>query len=467
MKKFDFVILGGGAAAFAAAIRANRFSKKTAIINHGLPLGGTCVNVGCVPSKTLIHAAHLLHQSKNHGVPGISFKVEDFSFSDVIANELALVDTLRAEKYESVLKDLKHVTLFEGHGSFVDDHTIEVNSEQIQGEKIFIATGSTAHGIPAAGIEEVGYIDHIDALRLKKQPKSLIIIGAGPVGLEFAQMFSRFGTRVTILQRNERIMPPAEPELTQRLQQILESEGIDIYTSTTVSEIKKEKNLKVVSFEQGGKRQAVSAEEIMVAAGKTANTDGIGLDMIGIKTNDHKSVVVNDVYQTNIPHIYAAGDVAAHPLRMETTAGKEGTYVAENALAGKKHSIDYNKVPWTVFTDPELAGVGLTDAEANKRGLTCSCRTVSFEMVPKAHIIRDTRGLIKLVVNNKTRQVLGIHMLAPHAGDLIAQAMMIVENNMTIDDLVDSIPMFPTLSEAIKIVALAFDQDLNSLSCCT
>ncbi len=467
MKKFDFVILGGGATAFAAAIRANRLGKKTAMINDGLPLGGTCVNVGCVPSKALIHAAHLLHQTKNHGVPGISLNVGKFSFKDVIADELSLVDEMRSDKYESVLKHLKNVTLFEGNGSFVDEHTIEVNGEQVYGEKILIATGSTAHSIPAKGLKDVGYLTHIEALRLEKQPKSLIVIGAGPLGLEFAQAFARFGTKVTILQRGDRIMPPAEPELTRRLQEILESEGIEIFTGTNVSEVQKDKNLKVVLFEQGEKMLSVSAEEILIAAGKTPHTEGIGLDSIGVELTDRNAIIVNEFYQTALPHIYAAGDVAALPLRMETTAGKEGTYVAENALAGKTHTVDYNKVPWTVFTDPELAGVGPTDAEVNKQGIKCSCRTISFEMVPKAHIIKDTRGLIKLIVNDETRQVLGIHILAPHAGDLIAQAMTVVENNMTIDDLVDSVPMFPTLSEAIKIAALAFDQDLDSLSCCT
>ena len=280
-------------------------------------------------------------------------------------------------------------------------------------------------------------------------------------------MFSRFGTKVTLLQRNDRIMPPAEPELSQHLQEVLESEGVEVIVSADVSAAQKDGKLKTIVFTHGGEEKTVFAEHILVAAGKTANTDGIGLEIAGVIINDRKSVIVNERYQTNIPHIYAAGDVAGLPLRMETTAGKEGTYVAEHALAGKKLTVDYVKVPWAVFTDPELASVGLTDAQANEQGIACSCRTVSFEMVPKAHIIRDTRGLIKLVVNDKTRQILGIHILAPHAGDLIAQAMVIVENKMTIDDLTDSIPMFPTLSEAIKIAALAFDQDLDTLSCCT
>lgn len=466
MKKFDFIIIGGGAAAFAAAIRANEIGKKVALINTGLPVGGTCVNVGCVPSKALIHAAEVMHHSIHHGIPGIGFKRSSFSFLEVIQDELRLVEQMQEEKYEKVLKHLKNVTFVDGHAVFIDDHTIEVNDEKMQADKFLIATGSTAHGIPVPGLEEAGFLTHIEALKLEKQPKSLIVIGAGPVGLEFSQMYARFGAKVTILQRADRIMPPVEPELTDRLTEIFKSEGIQIFTGTNTVEVKKGKEKKVI-FEQKGQRQTISAEEILIAAGKTPNTDGLGLEKAGVQINEKKAIIVNQDYTTNIPHIYAAGDVAVLPLRLETTAGKEGTYVAENALLEEKKSIDYDTVPWTVFSDPELAGVGLTDAQAIERGFTCTCRTVTFDMVPKAHIIKDTRGLIKMVIDSKSRKILGIHILAPRAGDIIAMAMMIVRNKMTIDDVIDTVPIFPTLSEAIKIAAYSFEKDLKTLSCCT
>lgn len=467
MKIYDFAIIGGGAAGFAAAIRANELKKKTVLINHGLPLGGTCVNVGCVPSKTLIHAAELLWRSDHHGVPGVTLKAQRFSFEKVVQDELNLVERLRSEKYAHVLTRLKNVQVKSGFAKFLDDQTLLVGDEKIRAKRFLIATGSTAQGLPVPGLKEVGFITHIAALKLKKQPKSLIIIGGGPLGLEFAQLFARFGTKITMIQSAPRLMMPAEPELSVRLAEILASEGIDVYVGAKVKEVRKSKGLKTVVFEVNGRECSVRAEEILVAAGKTPNTDGLNLEVAGVKRDEKKAIVVGKNYASSVAHIFAAGDVAALPMRLETTAGKEGTYAAENALTGSSKSIDYDSVPWTVFTDPELAGVGLTDAEAIKRGIACSCRTVSFEAVPKAHIVKDTRGLIKMVIDNKTRRILGIHILAPRAGDLIATAMMIVKNKMTIDDVIETLPMFPTLSEAIKIVAQSFDHDLSTLSCCT
>lgn len=467
MKSYDFAILGAGATGFAAAIRANELGKKTVVINHGLPLGGTCVNVGCVPSKTLMHAAELLWRTKHHNIPGIHLQVGRFSFGNVIQDELNLVERLRHEKYEGVLKRLKHVQLKSGFAKFLDDTTIRVGDEKIQAKRFLIATGSTANGLPVPGLEEVGYITHLAALKLKKQPKSLIVIGGGPLGLEFAQLYTRFGTKVTVIQSAPRLMMRAEPELSAQLHKILTSENVDVHVGATLTEVKRFQGEKVALFSVDGREHSVRAEEILIAVGKTPNTDGLDLEAIGVKTNEKKAILVGKNFASSHAHIFAAGDVAALPLRLETTAGKEGTYAAENALTGSSKSINYDSVPWTVFTDPELAGVGLTDAEAIKRGIACNCRTVSFEHVPKAHITKDTRGLIKMVVDHKTRRILGIHILAPRAGDLIATAMMVVQNKMTIDDVIETVPMFPTLSEAIKIVAQSFDHDLSTLSCCT
>lgn len=466
MTHSDFVILGGGAAAFAGAIRADAIGAKTVLINEGLPLGGTCVNVGCVPSKALLHAAEMMRRSVHHGIPGLKINIESFSFREVVKDELNLVERLRAAKYEAVLTALKHVRHVRGRARFLDAHTVEVAGERIRGKKFLIATGSTAETLPVPGLKETGFLTHIEVLKLERQPKSLIVIGGGPLGLEFAQMYARFGTKVTVLEYLDRIMAPAEPELTGRLTEILALEGIAIHTSARLKEVKAGRE-KTVVFERNGQEFTATGDEILVASGKTPNTAGLGLETVGVEVNAKKAVVVKKDYSTTAPHIYAAGDVAALPMRFETTAGKEGTHVAENALLGKKKRIDYATVPWTVFTDPELAGVGPTDAEAVKQGIACACRTVEFEHVPKAHIVKDIRGLIKMVVERDSRRILGIHILAPHAGDLIAAAMYVVKARMTIDDVVDSVPMFPTLSEAIKIAAQSFDHDIATLSCCT
>jgi len=466
MQKFDLIIIGGGAGAFAAAIRANELKAKTVIINAGLPLGGTCVNVGCVPSKTLLHAGEILHHAKHHGIPGIELEVKNFDFQKVVQDELLLVEKLRQEKYEKVLKNLEYITFVEGKAKFVSETQVEVNGETLSAEKFIIAAGSTANVPPIEGIREVGFVTHIEALRLEKQPKELIVIGAGPVGLEFAQMFSRFGTKVTILQRGDSIFPHSEKALTDRLAEVLSKEGITIKTNAEVKSARKENAKKIISYLVNGKSEEVSGDEILLAAGKTPNTQGLGLDIVGVEISKQQAIVVNQYFQTSNKNIFAVGDVTNAPVRLETTAGREGTLAAENALKGTQLFIDYNTVPYAIFTDPQLAGVGFTEDEQMKQMGVCACRTVSFADVPKAIIIHRTEGMIKMAIHPQTKQILGVYILAPNASELIAEAMMLVKNKNTIDDVVNSLPMFPTLSEAIKIVALSFTKDISKLSCC-
>ena len=466
MGKYDLIIVGGGAGAFAAAIRADELGAKTALINSGLPLGGTCVNVGCVPSKTLIHAAETLHGTKHHGIPGIELEIKNFDFAKVVQDELALVEKLRSEKYEKVLAQLKNVSLVEGKATFVSKNEVEVNEEKLAADKFIIAAGSTATVPPIENIRKVGFITHVEALKLERQPKELIVIGAGPLGLEFAQLYSRFGTKVTILQRGLSIFPPAEKELTDRLRQILEKEGIVIKTDVEVLAARKDNEKKVITYTLSGKQEEVSGDEILLATGKTPNTQGLGLEKAGVEVNDRKAITVNQSFATSQPHIFAVGDITSAPLRLEPTAGHEGTLAAENALKGTQLSIDYNTVPYTIFTDPQLASVGFTEDAQMKAMGVCACRTVSFVDVPKAIILRQTAGLIKMAIHPKTKQIMGVHILAPNASDLIAEAMVLIKNKNTIDDVVHSLPIFPSLSEAIKVAALSFTKDITKLSCC-
>ncbi|MBI5023031.1 MAG: mercury(II) reductase [Candidatus Magasanikbacteria bacterium] len=466
MNRYNLIIIGGGAGAFAAAIRANELKAKTAIVNAGLPIGGTCVNVGCVPSKILLYAGEVLHHAKHHGIPGVELEVKNFDFQKVVQDELSLVEKLRQEKYEKVLKNLEYVTLVEGKAKFVSQNEVEVNGEKLIAEKFIIATGSTANVPSIEGIHEVGFVTHIGAFRLEKQPKELVVIGAGPVGLEFAQTFSHFDTKVTVLQRGDSIFPHSEKTLTDRLAEVLTKEGITIKTNVEVKSAQKGNDKKIISYLINGKSEEVSGDEILLAAGKTPNTQELGLDVVGVEISKQQAVVVNQYFQTSNKNIFAVGDVTNAPVRLETTAGREGTLAAENALKGTQLFIDYNTVPYAIFTDPQLAGVGFTEDEQMKQMGVCACRTVSFADVPKAIIIHRTEGMIKMAIHPQTKQILGVHILAPNASELIAEAMMLVKNKNTIDDVVNSLPMFPTLSEAIKIVALSFIKDISKLSCC-
>lgn len=465
MKKYDLIIIGGGAGAFAAAIRANELRAKTALVNKGLPLGGTCVNVGCVPSKTLIHAGEVLHLAKNHGIPGIELEIKSFDFQKVVQDEIALVERLKNDKYEQTLKSLKNVDFIDGKARFASPTEIEVNGKKLTANKFIIAVGSTANVPPIEGIQEVGYLTHIEALKLEKQPKELIIVGAGAIGLEFAQMYSRLGAKVVLLEYGSQIFR-GEPELTNRLAEILTKEGITIHTNAKATKARVENGKKILTFEVGGKANEVSADEILLAAGKTPNTKDLDVDKAGIEIDKKQAIAVNEFFQTSQPNIYAVGDVVNLPLRQEPSAGREGTLAAENSLTGAKNSIDYNAVPWTIFTDPQLAGVGFTEEAQLKAMGACACRTVSFADLPKAMIMKRTEGLIKMTIHPKTKQILGVHILAPNAGEIITQAMTLIKNKNTIDDVINSLPMFPTLSEAIKLVALSFTRDISKLSCC-
>ena len=465
MKTFDLIIIGGGAGAFAAAIRANELGAKTAMINSGLPLGGTCVNVGCVPSKRLLWASEIIHSARNHGIPGIDLQVKKFNFKELIQDELNLVSRLRNEKYEKVLAGLEFVSPIQGHARFISPNEVKVNNEKLHGGKFIIATGSAAKVPIIEGIDKVEYLTHVEALKLERLPEKLIIIGAGPVSIEFAQMFSRFGSKVTVVKRSPGILRFAEEELTDHLARILEGEGINIVTASAIKEVKKN-DQKILTITADGQNQDLIGDEILIAAGKTPNTKDLGLEAAGVDVNEKKEITVNDDLQTSGPHIFAVGDVINKPARFEPSAGREGTLTADNALTGSKYSIDYDTVPFTVFTDPQLAGVGLTEEEQMRRTGVCNCRTVSFEHVPKAIIMNRTEGLIKMGIDPATRQIVGVHILAPNAGELIAEAMVLIKNKSTIDEVTASLPMFPTLSESLKAVALSFDRDISRLSCC-
>lgn len=278
-------------------------------------------------------------------------------------------------------------------------------------------------------------------------------------------MYARFGTKVTILHRGSSIFR-GEEELTTRLADILTDEGITIKTGAQVQSARKKGDKKVVSYLDEEKQGEISGDEILLAVGKTPNTQGLKLNKAMVEIDEKQAIKVNTQFQTSQSHIYAVGDITNAPLRLEPTAGREGTLAAENALKETQNSIDYNTVPWTIFTDPQLAGVGFTEEEQMKRFGTCMCKTVSFKDVPKALIINRTEGLIKMAIHPETKQIMGVHILAPNAGELIAEAMMLVKSKNTIDDVINSLPMFPTLSESIKLAALSFTNDITKLSCC-
>jgi mercuric reductase len=469
MDEHELVIIGQGSAAFAAAIKADGLNVSTALIGtnetEGTLLGGTCVNVGCVPSKNLLTVGVTYHESSREQFGAIRYGRTRLDFEKAIAEKDALVAKFRKEKYSDVLKGLQNVECLSGEGKFISRTEVKVGRRTIRGRKFLIATGARASVPKTEGIGTVDYLTNEEALSLRKLPRSLIVVGGRALGLEFAQMYSHFGSKVTLLQRSDRILPNHEPEISTALRHYLEEEGMRIRTGVELKSVSQSDRMKIVDTTINGVTKRFEAEQILFATGRTPNTNRLNGEAAGVILDEEGFVKVNDEMRTSAPHVWAAGDVIGEPM-LETTAAKEGSIAVNNAFSESKKRINFNEVPNAVFTYPEVASVGLTDSEANGQGIRCACGVLPLDLVPKAHIVGDTRGLVKLVAEGKTKRIVGVHILAPHAADLIHEGVLAVKYKMTVDDIIDTVHVFPTFSESIKLAAQSFYQDVGKLSCC-
>jgi len=476
MAVYDLIIIGGGGAAFAAATKASELGKTSLMINEGLPWGGTCVNVGCMPTKHLLTAGDALYYAQHPRFRAVGATAPTFDFRAAIAEKDQVVSAARQSNYLNVLDSLPGVTFVQGRGRFVGQHEVQVNGETHRGTKVLIASGSSTRRLPVPGLDEVGWLNNVTALGLDRAPLSLAVIGGGPLGLEFAQMFAHFGTKVTVLQSRQQILARHEPEVAEELQRALESEGIAIHTGVALLRVAARQGQKVLTFRKTERadvrgRAATPADEelvvaeILLAAGIQANTEYLNLEVAGVKTGARGFIQVNDFYQTDNPDVFAAGDCIGTPA-LETVAAKEGAIATENALLVGQRSINYEHVPSAVFTNPQVASVGLTEEEVMVRFKACACRTIYMDAVPKALAINEDRGLFKMVIHPETAQVLGVHIVSPNAAELIHEATLAVKFGLTVHDIIDTVHVFPTLSEGIKRVAQAFTRDVSAMSCC-
>ncbi|MHA1271219.1 MAG: mercury(II) reductase [Candidatus Helarchaeota archaeon] len=465
MKKYDLIIIGGGAAGFAAAMKANELNDNTLLVNNKLiGIGGTCVNVGCVPTKFLLNISDLITKLKSQKFYGINSSVS-FEYDKIIEDKNKLIYNLQNEKYLNILKELPNVQYFEGNAEFISNSKIKIDNQEIfQADKFIIATGSSTFIPPINNIENINYLTNIEALQLKKLPKSLVILGGGALGLEFAQLFSRFGIKVSILEMLDKIIPNEEPEISELLKTYLEDEDIRIFTGVKITNITNNNNEIKINVIINGNEKIIRAEKVLLATGRRANTNHIGIEKLGIKLGN-KGIIIVDEYMNAVENIWAAGDVIGDPM-LETVAAREGMIAANNALSMNKIKMNYKIIPHAIFTNPQVASVGLTDAQANEQGYTCNCRTIPLKLIPKSIIIKEDKGAVKIVINNETQEVLGIHILSICAADLIHEGIMIIKNRMTIDDIINTVHIFPTLSEAIKLTSQSFRRDITKMSCC-
>ncbi|WP_365950500.1 FAD-dependent oxidoreductase [Thermococcus sp.] len=339
-----------------------------------------------------------------------------------------------------------------------------MNGARIGFKKALIATGSRARVLPLRGLEEVrdGVFTHVEALSLKDLSDSVVVIGGRTQALEFAQIFARAGSRVVLLQRSLRIMPEAEPKLAIELKDIL-SEEVEIHTEALPEGLKRGENGVLIEATVGGRKRTFEAEYVFFATGRVPNTENLGLENPGVKTDGRGFIVVDTTMKAG-KNVYAAGDMVGEPM-LETVAAGEGFVTASNALGAGPVEMDYSVVPKVVFTDPQLASVGLTDREASKTR-RCLCNTVEFSSVPKARIIGEERGLIKMVVDDETERILGVHILSHDAPEIVHEAAMVVKNRMTVEEVIETLHIFPTMSEAIKLAAFSFKEDVSKMPCC-
>ncbi len=470
---YDLVILGSGTTAFAAAIRAAELGK-TAVMTESRVLGGTCVNRGCLPSKNLIEATRVYWEATRPRFPGLRSRGMDIDFPALMRQKDEVVHEFRDKKYQSVVADAGRIAVHTGQASFTPNGTVAVDGRILRGRHYLIATGSRPAVPSIAGLDAVSYLTSDllaadEAGELWELPRALLILGGGYVALELGQMFRRLGSEVTILERSPRILPTDEPEVSAALTEILRAEGVNIVTNVTVGEVERSGDRVAAIGEAGGSQARYEADRLLVATGRQPNTHAIGLEYVGVKVDERGFIPVDRFLRTNVSHIWAAGDViGSHKgSQLATPVGAhDGVIAAVNALNGEERSVDHTVIPRTIFTDPQVATVGLTDEEATRRGHRCNGGTVPMRVVPRASAVRDTRGLIKMVLDWDTKRVLGVSMVGRDAGEVIHEAAMALRFKATVHDFIDMVHVYPTMAEALKISALSFFKDVEKLSCC-
>jgi mercuric reductase len=461
---FDLLVIGAGSAGFAAAIKGTELGLRVGLVGEGT-IGGTCVNIGCVPSKTLIRAAEAWHYAGNHPFKGVNTKQGSLDWKTLRQEKDDLVASLRQSKYIDVLSAYPKVTYIEGRGVFQKDGSLQVGGKPYHSERYIIATGASPTMLAVPGIEEAEPLNSTTLMDLEALPESLIVLGGRAIALELGQTMARLGVNVLILQRSSRLVPDHESEIGRAIKNYLEDEGLGIITGVQVERLSREGETRIVHARVMGQEQEFRADQILFALGRTANTYGMGLENVGVEMEENGSIIVDEYQQTSNPHIFAAGDVTTNP-ELVYIAATGGSLAAQNALADSRKPLDLSSLPVVIFTDPQIATVGLTVAEARRQGYEVKVSAIDLEYVPRALAARDTRGFIKLIADATSNRLLGAHVLASNGGEVIQTAAIAIKFGITIDDLTNTLFPYLTQVEGLKLAAIAFDKDVSMLSCC-
>ncbi|WP_417355081.1 dihydrolipoyl dehydrogenase [Flavobacterium sp.] len=459
MSSFDVVVIGSGPGGYVAAIRCAQLGFNTAIIEKYPTLGGTCLNVGCIPSKALLDSSHHYHDAishfKEHGIdiPG-EIKV---NFEQMITRKQGVVDqNVSGIKY---LMDKNKITVFEGVGSFEDATHIKVtkndgSEETIEAKNTIIATGSKPSSLPFIKIDKEKIITSTEALKLKEVPKHLIVIGGGVIGLELGQVYLRLGAQVSVVEYLDRIIPGMDAGLSKELTKVLKKQGMKFYTSHKVKSVERNgEGVQVQAENAKGETITLDGDYSLVSVGRRAFTDGLNAEKAGIKVSDRGQIEVNEHLQTNVSNIYAIGDVVRGAM-LAHKAEEEGVFVAET-LAGQKPHIDYNLIPGVVYTWPEVAAVGKTEEQLKEEGVKYKSGSFPFKALGRSRASMDTDGFVKILADAETDEVLGVHMIGARVADLIAEAVTAMEFRASAEDISRMSHAHPTYAEAVKEAALA------------
>ncbi len=457
-------IIGTGSGAFAAAIRAADNGARVTLIERQDIIGGCCVNVGCVPSKIMIRAAELAQQQRSNPFDGLADHEPGIDRAALLRQQISRVEELRSAKYENILENNPSINLIKGQARFSSPDTLIINKtdggqQTLQADRILIASGASPAIPPVPGLDGTPYWTSTEALFAEDIPGHLIVIGSSVVAVEIAQAYRRLGAEVTILARHK-LLFNEDALLGDRLAESFQREGIRVYNQTQASKVAFSNDGFLVETDHG----TLEADRLLVATGRTPNTAELGLDAIGVETLGNGAIVVDDHMRTSVEHIYAAGDCSNQP-QFVYVAAAAGTRAAIN-MTGGEATLDLSSMPAVIFTDPQVATVGLSEEQARADGIETDSRTLELENIPRALANFDTDGFVKLVIEVDSGRLIGTQILAANGGEMIQAAALAIHNKMTVDQLASQLFPYLTMVEGLKLCALTFRKDVAELSCC-
>jgi len=458
--KFQVVVIGGGPGGYVCAIRLAQLGFKTACIESRGSLGGTCLNVGCIPSKSLLNLSEEFHKVQNLSNKGIEIGEVKLNLPKMMKNKDKAV-TILTKGVEFLLKKNK-VTYFKGFGSFKSKNEILIKDDKnkeilIQADKTIIATGSVPVSLPGIEFDEKTILSSTGALKLEKVPKKMVVVGGGYIGLEMGSVWSRLGAEVHVVEFLDHITPGMDKEISNEFMKILKKQGINFHMKHKVESVKK-KSLGVIvsTIDKNGNKKDFECNNVLISVGRKSNTNGLNLEKIGIELDDKKRIKTNKDFQTNLDNIYAIGDVIVGPM-LAHKAEDEGIAVAEN-IAGQSGHVNYETIPGVVYTTPEVASIGKTEEQLKEKNIPYKIGKFSFMANSRAKAIDDAEGFVKILADKKTDKVLGAHLIGPHAGELIAEIGIAMEFGASSEDIARTCHAHPTFSEAVKEAALSVDK---------